>query len=288
MSEHHPRNYVKIWAVLVVLLVISVLGPMAEIRILTLLTAFGIAFVKAYLVAKNFMHLDVEKPIALYIMVTCLVFMVLFFAGVAPDVMNHDGSNWTNQAAHTEVARGMGTKPDLDSVRARYAGSKNECSAWLTSHRTGAKYCSSPKIAVSPQELWHEEGTATEAAGPEEAVVAALPDGIDPAVYEAGKEIYGRVCQACHQANGAGLPGAFPPLAGAGGYYGDAQNFSKIIVQGLSGPIEVNGIAFNGAMPPGGGAVLSDDEIAAVGTYVRSSWGNNDGPVTAADVAVVR
>ena len=59
----HERNYVKIWGILLVLLVISVVGPMAGIRVVTLITAFGIALVKAYIVAKNFMHLDIEKPI---------------------------------------------------------------------------------------------------------------------------------------------------------------------------------------------------------------------------------
>ncbi len=93
VETHHP-DYVKIWAILVVLLVISVLGPMLEIQILTLLTAFGIAFVKAYLVVKNFMHIGHAARYVTYLVVTCLVFMLLFFAGTAPDVMKADGSNW--------------------------------------------------------------------------------------------------------------------------------------------------------------------------------------------------
>ena len=108
MGEHgHHRNYVKIWGILCVLLVISVVGPMAEIQIVTLITAFGIAFVKAYLVCKNFMHLDVEKPVVWYILTTCCVFMVLFFAAVAPDVMKHEGTNWSNEAAKAAGARGI-------------------------------------------------------------------------------------------------------------------------------------------------------------------------------------
>jgi len=90
---HHP-NYVKVWAILVVLLCISVVGPMFEIQVVTLVTAFGIACVKAYLVMKNFMHLNVEKRIAVYILGTCLVFMFLLFAASAPDVMKHEGWNW--------------------------------------------------------------------------------------------------------------------------------------------------------------------------------------------------
>jgi len=94
VSEHHHPNYVKIWAILVGLLVVSVLGPMLGIQIVTLITAFGIAVVKAYLVAKNFMHLNIEKRYIVYMLTTCLVFMFLFFAGTAPDVMEAEGSNW--------------------------------------------------------------------------------------------------------------------------------------------------------------------------------------------------
>jgi hypothetical protein len=50
--------------------------------------------VKAYLVAKNFMHVNVQPRFILYLMATCLVFMLLFFAGTAPDVMKDDGDNW--------------------------------------------------------------------------------------------------------------------------------------------------------------------------------------------------
>lgn len=96
MSEehtHHP-DYVKIWAILVVLLVVSVAGPMLEIQWLTLVTAFGIAVVKACLVVVNFMHINAAKRFVPYLVVTCLLFMLLFFAGVAPDVMKPDGQNW--------------------------------------------------------------------------------------------------------------------------------------------------------------------------------------------------
>jgi caa(3)-type oxidase subunit IV len=107
MADAYHRNYVKIWAILVALLVVSVLGPTLGIKIVTLITAFGIALVKAYLVAKNFMHLDVEKRIVWYILATCLVFMVLFFAAVSPDVMKHEGTRWSNEAAAAAVESGL-------------------------------------------------------------------------------------------------------------------------------------------------------------------------------------
>lgn len=95
---HPPSFYYKTFGVLLVLFAISVIGPVFEIPLLTLITAFGVAFVKAGLVIRNFMHLNVERPIVWYSLSTALVFMVLFFFGTAPDVMNHEGSNWVNDA----------------------------------------------------------------------------------------------------------------------------------------------------------------------------------------------
>jgi caa(3)-type oxidase subunit IV len=93
-ADHPHVNYVRIWQILLALLVVSVLGPMIGIKIVTLITAFGIAVVKAYLVAKNFMHLNLQPRYVLYILGTTLVFMLLFFAGTAGDVMKHSGDNW--------------------------------------------------------------------------------------------------------------------------------------------------------------------------------------------------
>jgi caa(3)-type oxidase subunit IV len=90
---HHP-NYIKIWGILIFLLMLSVLGPEIGIKWVTLIAAFGIAVVKAYIVAKNFMHLNVEKRYVTYLFFTALAFMALFFFGVAPDVMNGSGTNW--------------------------------------------------------------------------------------------------------------------------------------------------------------------------------------------------
>lgn len=100
-AEHagHHTNYVKIWAILVGLLVVSVVGPMLEIRIVTLLTAFGIAIVKAYMVAKYFMHLDIERTFVVKLLAVCLGLMFLFFTATSPDIMKHWGMNWMNDSA---------------------------------------------------------------------------------------------------------------------------------------------------------------------------------------------
>jgi caa(3)-type oxidase subunit IV len=103
--DHHETSfYVKIWAMLVVLLAISVAGPHLGIKWVTLLTAFGIALVKAYMVAVNFMHLNLTPRFVTYLVTTTLVFMLLFFAGAAPDVMEDHGTNWIKPAWIAEEA----------------------------------------------------------------------------------------------------------------------------------------------------------------------------------------
>lgn len=93
-EESQHTNYTKIWAILVVLLVISVAGPMLEIQAITLITAFGIAVVKAYMVAKKFMHISEAPKFITYLMTTCLVFLLLFIAGTASDIYKSSGDNW--------------------------------------------------------------------------------------------------------------------------------------------------------------------------------------------------
>ena len=102
-----------------------------------------------------------------------------------------------------------------------------------------------------------------------------------------GASVFSSRCAACHQATGQGLPGAFPPLAGSEYVLGDAERAVRIVLRGLSGPVTVAGQTFNGAMPAWADA-LSDAEIAAVLTYVRSSFGNAAPAVTPDVVAAQR
>ncbi len=97
----HP-SYVKIWALLVALLGVSILGPRIGLVWLTLITAFGIAVVKAYMVAAYFMHLKIERSYIRYLLLTLLIVVLVFFFGVAPDVMKRAGTNW--QQTFTEPA----------------------------------------------------------------------------------------------------------------------------------------------------------------------------------------
>ena len=104
----HDGHYVRIWAALLALLVVSIVGPMFGIRVLTIITAFGIAIVKAYLVAKHFMHLNIERRWVAYILVAMLAFMVVMFGGVAPDVLRHSGHNWDKNYVEPAVHGGHG------------------------------------------------------------------------------------------------------------------------------------------------------------------------------------
>jgi mono/diheme cytochrome c family protein len=103
-----------------------------------------------------------------------------------------------------------------------------------------------------------------------------------------GQEVYGRTCAACHQANGQGVPGAFPPLDGSP-YVQSAnvERMASIMLYGLMGPIKVHGGTFNGVMLPQG-KVLSDAELSAVAGYVRSSWSNKAGGIEADVFAKMR
>ena len=102
-----------------------------------------------------------------------------------------------------------------------------------------------------------------------------------------GRSLYITHCSACHQINGEGLPGVFPPLKGSGVVNkDDASKHIHVVLDGMSGGT-VGGVTYPSPMPPFAG-VLSDAEIADIIDYERSSWGNHGKPVTAAQVTVER
>lgn len=111
----------------------------------------------------------------------------------------------------------------------------------------------------------------------------------DAATMAKGKEIYMRagICVTCHQANGMGLPAAFPPLAGSPWLDGDSDRLIKIVLKGLMGPLKVGGKNYNSAMLPLE-TMLKDEEIAAVLTYVNNEWGNEGPTITSEQVKKVR
>jgi glucose/arabinose dehydrogenase len=106
-----------------------------------------------------------------------------------------------------------------------------------------------------------------------------------PEVLERGKTLFLQHCFICHQLNGQGLPGTYPPLAKSDYLLQNKDRSIRVLIEGLSGEIQVNGRRFAGAMPP---VMLEDGPLADVLTYVRNSWGNAEGVVTAEEVAAVR
>ena len=93
-NSHAETNYIKIWIWLLILLVISIVGPIFEIPWITVLTAFGIALVKTIMVASNFMHLKFEKKIIWYLLLLSVIFLGIFFFGTASDIMKTSGQQW--------------------------------------------------------------------------------------------------------------------------------------------------------------------------------------------------
>lgn len=102
-----------------------------------------------------------------------------------------------------------------------------------------------------------------------------------------GKPVYLANCATCHQPNGGGVPGAFPPLAHSEWVNGTEERIIRIVLHGLQGPIKVAGNDYNNVMAPLG-AVLKDEQIANVLSYIRQEWGNTAPEVLPETVAKVR
>lgn len=116
--------------------------------------------------------------------------------------------------------------------------------------------------------------------------------GAERDLYVKGEAIYAKegFCVTCHQADGKGLPSSgFPPLAGTKWVTGSEDRLIKLVLNGLHGPIEVNGKKYAGQVPmtPFGG-MLKDEEVAAILTYVRNNFGNEASAISPAKVKAVR
>ncbi len=99
-----------------------------------------------------------------------------------------------------------------------------------------------------------------------------LTDRIEPKDMAIGQKIYNQYCMACHQSNGMGTSGRFPPLNGTDWVTGNKERLTNIILYGMEGAIEVNGEIYDGVMPQH--SFLNDDQIADVLTYIRTNFGN--------------
>ena len=131
-------------------------------------------------------------------------------------------------------------------------------------------------LAIAPRASGQAVHTA-EVAGAAAATAAQIASG---------KAVYEIACMACHQADGKGLPGAFPPLAGSDYLLDGKERAVGVVVNGLQGEVVVNGMTFNSVMPAM--TQLSDQEIADALTYVLNAWGNSGGAVAPPQVAAER
>ena len=120
----------------------------------------------------------------------------------------------------------------------------------------------------------------------EKSSVAAPLSAEQKARFDSGKELYPVICGACHQLDGNGQEGLAPPLAGSEWVIGSEGRLVRLTLQGIRGPIRVKGKVYEFEMPPL--AILDDDQIAALLTFIRREWGNGATPVEPKTVAKIR
>ena len=105
---------------------------------------------------------------------------------------------------------------------------------------------------------------------------------------ERGKKIFSANCATCHQANGLGVAGQYPPLAGSEYVIGGTRRLGMIVLKGLEGPLTVKGVQYGSAVMQPWEKTLNDAKIADVLTYIRQEWGNTAGPVAPEGIAGLR
>jgi mono/diheme cytochrome c family protein len=103
-----------------------------------------------------------------------------------------------------------------------------------------------------------------------------------------GKKVFSANCATCHQANGLGVSGQYPPLAGSEYVLGGTKRLGMIVLKGLQGPLTVKGAQYGTAVMQPWDKTLTDAKIADVLTYIRQEWGNKAGPVNAAQISALR
>jgi mono/diheme cytochrome c family protein len=131
---------------------------------------------------------------------------------------------------------------------------------------------------------YYDQGVGAPA-GPTHDDMAAAPEATDP--MSLGKKLYNGNCANCHQASGAGQPGAYPPMVGSEWVLGSKEMLSAILLDGVAGPLNVHGGAYGTNVMPAW-ANLSNENLADIMTYVRASWGNAGDAVKPEDVASTR
>ena len=114
----------------------------------------------------------------------------------------------------------------------------------------------------------------------------AKPPELTPA--QKGQKIYGNNCANCHQASGAGQPGSYPPLVGSDVVLGNKERLAAVMLHGLQGPLDTKAGAFGTMVMPGWASNFTDEQLADLTTYLRTSWGNTANAVTTEEVSTAR
>ncbi len=197
----------------------------------------------------------------------------------SPDHLDLDASGKLLRVSRSDIASftpPVSSMPPMGTVLS--ATELRDIVAWLASLTEGGvpvKSTAEP-VPLDPATLEIPEKSAT----------PAVDGSIDPALMKTGKQQF-LVCGACHGQSGEGTA-AGPPLAGSEWVTGPEENLIRIQLRGLQGPIKVKGVEYNFPAGMAAMAYQSDEQIAAVLTYVRNSFGNSAPPVTAAAVAALR
>lgn len=130
------------------------------------------------------------------------------------------------------------------------------------------------------EETTTEEST-TETSSEETVATETTEEVEETTAYPDGEAVYNKTCMACHQADGNGIPGSFPPLASSDYLLEDVDRAINQVINGSEGEIVVNGETYTGVMPA---QVLTDQEVVDVLNYVLNSWGNDGGEIAIEDV----
>lgn len=192
-------------------------------------------------------------------------------------------------------------EPTGDSIETSINGEVTHIKPSIRANRVVA-YLQALKQDYELPEIAFSEKTEEESSEVVESVVSASDENVTSfptwltAQMASGKEIYmkaapgGGLCFTCHQPNGLGITGQFPPLAGSDWVLGEKERLIKISIHGLMGEIEVNGVKYNNVMAPPGipPGSLTDQQIADVLTYIRNEWGNSASAVSPEEVATIR
>ncbi|MBS1599180.1 MAG: cytochrome c [Bacteroidetes bacterium] len=135
-----------------------------------------------------------------------------------------------------------------------------------------------------PSLIWAQ---AKPAAAPKKTTTTASSNSNIKLSIERGKKVYAEQCLVCHQADGLGVSHMNPPLSKTKWVLGDKKDLIKIVLKGLNTEIEIDGDTYRNVMPPHE-AVMNDQQVADVLTYIRNNFGNKASRVTETDVKGVR